>query len=272
MTAATPARPSKPRSTPGFLLRLAVIAWVLRCLVVEPFFIPSGSMLPTMAIGDYLFVAKWPYGYSRFSLIGQFPSFAGRFFAQLPERGDIIVFKPPGHDDETYVKRAIGLPGDTVEMRNGVLILNGRAVPKIAIGEARLRISPNSPCHMAGGLLPRIAPGADGAQSCRYTAFQETLPGGRGYTVLDHYDSPIADHFGPVTVPAGTLFMMGDNRDDSEDSRFPVAVSGIGFVPLDRLVGRASMIFWSTDGSVDYARPSTWFSALRGSRMGQAYR
>ena len=181
------------------------------------------------------------------------------------------MFKPPGHDDQSYVKRAIGLPGDIVEMRNGVLVLNGRAVPKVAIGEVAVRISPNSPCHAPGGLLPKISRGADEAAACRYPAFRETLPGGRSFVVLDQYDAPRADHFGPVTVPAGTVFMMGDNRDDSEDSRFPVAVGGVGFVPLDRLVGRASMIFWSTDGSVDYARPWTWFSALRGARLGHGY-
>ena len=265
------AKPRKRGSSLGFFVRLAVIAWILRCLIIEPFYIPSGSMLPTMAIGDYLFVAKWPYGYSRYSLLGQFPPFAGRVFGALPKRGDVVVFKPPGNESASYVKRAIGLPGDTIEMRNGALILNGRAVPKVAIGDVAIPVSPNSPCRTVGGIAPRFATAKDGGKSCLYPGYRETLPGGASYTILDQFDSPLADHFGPLTVAAGMVFMMGDNRDDSEDSRFAVAEGGVGLVPVDHLVGRASVAFWSTDGSASYPMPWTWFSALRGSRLGQTY-
>ena len=267
-----PAEPAKKKSsTLGFFARLAVIAWVLRCLIVEPFYIPSGSMLPTMAIGDYLFVAKWPYGYSKYSFLWGFPPIEGRVLSNLPKRGDVVVFKPPGAEDQSYVKRAIGLPGDTIEVRGGVLILNGTAVPKVKVGDAAIHVTPNSPCRTVGGLLPRVANAPGGGDSCLYTSYRETLPGGRSYITIDQFDSPLADHFGPVKVPAGTVFMMGDNRDDSEDSRFSVAEGGVGFVPVDHLVGRATFAFWSTDGSSSYAKPWTWFTALRASRLGTAY-
>ena len=263
--------PKKKSSTLSFFARLAVIAWVLRCLIVEPFYIPSGSMLPTMAIGDYLFVAKWPYGYSKYSFLWNFPPIEGRVLSNLPERGDVVVFKPPGQEDQSYVKRAIGLPGDTIEVRDGVLILNGTAVPKVRLGDAPVKVTPNSPCRTVGGLLPRLVAAPGGGENCLYPAYRETLQGGASYITIDQFDSPLADHFGPVKVPAGTVFMMGDNRDDSEDSRFSVAEGGVGFVPVDHLVGRATVAFWSTDGSASYAKPWTWFTALRASRLGTAY-
>ncbi|MCA1654570.1 MAG: signal peptidase I [Sphingomicrobium sp.] len=258
-------------STLGFFVRLALLAWVLRCLIIEPFFIPSGSMLPTMAIGDYLFVAKWPYGYSRYSFLWQFPPIRGRLFGRVPTRGDVIVFKPPTSESGSWVKRVIGVPSDRVEVRDGVLILNGKPVPKVSIGDYATPITPNSPCRMVGGLAPRLGAAAGGGQACLYPAFHETLPNGRSYTTLDQIDSPLADHFGPVTVPAGTVFVMGDNRDDSEDSRFSPAEGGVGFLPVDRIVGRASIAFWSTDGSASYVKPWTWFTAMRASRLGTTY-
>ena len=270
-TAPSTATPAKPRpSTLAFYLRLALFAWVLRCLIFEPFYIPSGSMLPGMAIGDYLFVAKWPYGYSRYSFLWGVPSFDGRLLSHLPDRGDVVVFKPPGDESASYVKRAIGLPGDTVEVRDGVLILNGRPAPKVRLGDDAIPVTPNSPCRTVGGTLPRLAPAPGGGQACLYPAFRETLPNGRSFTILDQFDSP-ADHFGPVQVPAGTVFMMGDNRDDSEDSRFAVAEGGVGFVPLDHLVGRATFAFWSTDGGASWVKPWTWVTALRASRLGHTY-
>ncbi len=273
--ASIPSRPAVAKqargSMLGFFFRLALLAWALRSFVVEPFFIPSGSMLPTMAIGDFLFVAKWPYGYSRYSFPWEVPPIGGRLLARLPSRGDVVVFKPPGRENTSYVKRAIGLPGDTIEVRDGVVILNGTAVPKVRLTDARITVTPNSPCRTVGGLLPRIATTPNRAQSCLYPAYRETLPGGRSYVVLDQLDAPLADHFGPVRVPAGALFMMGDNRDDSEDSRFSVAEGGIGFVPIDHLVGRATIAFWSTDGSASLTRPWTWFPALRSARLGLTY-
>jgi signal peptidase I len=259
---------AKKGATWRFLLLLALFAWAFRSFVAAPFSIPSGSMLPTLYIGDYLAVAKWPYGYSRFSFPFNFPSFEGRFLSNLPSRGDVAVFRPPGGDME-FVKRVIGLPGDTVEVRGGMLILNGRNLPREALRPFAMPISPNSPCKVVPPAEPMIS-SAQGGPRCLFPAYRETLPGGPSYTVLDQVESR-ADDFTPVTVPEGHVFMMGDNRDDSLDSRFSTAEGGIGFVPVENLVGRALFTFWSTDGSSSYIKPWTWFTALRGERIGNGY-
>jgi signal peptidase I len=267
------ARSSKSRrSERGGLLRLvlvvALIAWLIRSLVFAPFSIPSGSMLPTLYIGDYLIVAKWPYGYSRYSFPFQFPPFGGRILSRLPERGDVVVFRPVGGADD-FVKRVIGLPGDTVEVRNGSLILNGRPVPRGDMEPLEIPVSANTPCRVVAGATPMIR-GTGEKRTCVYPTYRETLPGGASYKVIDQVDSALADNFPATTVPAGKLFLMGDNRDDSLDSRFTPAEGGIGFVPIENLVGRASIAFWSTDGSASYIKPWTWFSALRSERIGHS--
>ena len=258
------AKPAE-KSTLGGLIRglvmLAIFAWALRSMFVAPFNIPSASMLPTMAIGDYLFVSKWPYGFSRFSFPGQIPSFSGRLFDHLPERGDVVVFKRPDAQGADWVKRVIGLPGDSVAMRGGVLTLNGQPVRKQSAGTLALTVTPNSPCRPNPSATP-----------CPYSAFRETLPGGRSYLTFDQIAGGPGDDAGPVTVPAGRLFLMGDNRDDSLDSRFTLEQGGVGLVPTDRLVGRAAVAFWSTDGSASYWKPWTWFTALRTDRIGTSYR
>jgi signal peptidase I len=264
----TSGRPIGPRIR--FLLLLALGAWLLRSLVVAPFSIPSGSMLPTMAIGDYLFVAKMPYGYSRYSFPFQFPSFEGRILGSLPKRGDVVIFKKPGKNID-WVKRVIGLPGDTVAVDDGRLVINGRVVPRSGEGMIGMPVSPNSPCRVAPTATPDLAQG-DGEAVCRYPIFRERLPDGRSWLVLDQVDDPHGDHFGPVRVPAGHVFLVGDNRDDSLDSRYAPAQGGLGLVPVDHLVGKATFAFWSTDGSASYWLPWTWFSALRTERIGEDYR
>ena len=254
-----------------FLLTFALLAWILRSLVVAPFSIPSGSMLPNMLIGDYLLVAKWPYGYSRFSFPFGVPAFEGRILGQLPERGDIVVFKTPADERVDYVKRVVGLPGDTIAVRGGMLILNGKSAPRERTGEFAVPISPNSPCRVVGNAAPMIVHGSEGGPACRYPAYRETLPGRTPHIILDQVENARADDFGPITVPDGHVFLMGDNRDDSLDSRFAVSDGGIGFVPVENVVGRVLINFWSTDGSATYWQPWTWFSALRPDRIGHRF-
>ena len=253
-----------------FFLLLALGVWVLRSLIVAPFSISSGSMLPTMAIGDYLFVAKWPYGFSRFSFPMQVPSFDGRVLGRLPRRGDVVVFKKPGEEVD-WVKRVIGLPGDTIQVDDGRLVINGRPVSRTGTGMAAIPVSANSPCRVVAGATPNMIQ-SDGEAVCRYPAYRERLPNGRNWQIIDQVDDARSDHFGPVRVPAGHLFLMGDNRDDSMDSRYSLAEGGLGMVPVDHLVGKATFAFWSTDGGASYWQPWTWFSALRTERIGEDYR
>ena len=260
---------AKGRGLLRFLVILAILAWALRSFVVAPFNIPTGSMLPTLYIGDYLLVAKWPYGYSRYSFPFTFPSFNGRVFSRVPKRGDVVVFRPPGADTE-FVKRVIGLPGDTIAVLNGMLILNGRPLPRREMRPFAMPVSPNSPCKVVPPATPFVT-NVRGQIYCLYPAYRETLPGGPSYTVLDQVENPRADDFPAIKVPPGHVFMMGDNRDDSLDSRFSPAEGGIGLVPIENLVGRGLVTFWSTDGSASYVKPWTWFTALRGGRIGNGY-
>ena len=231
-------------------------------------------MLPRLMIGDYFVAAKWPYGYTRYSLPLNAPLIPGRILGDLPERGDVVVFKHP-IDKADYIKRVIGLPGDTVEVRDGVLVLNGEPVTKEPMADFVQRVDPHlleaarlagrtSPCAW-GGVEERLP---DGARQCRYMRFRETLPTGASYEVLDFGPTP-QDNWGPRIVPEGNVFLMGDNRDNSQDSRFPArAGRGVGWVPLDHLVGRASTMVWSTDGSAEWFMPWTWFTAARWDRLG----
>jgi len=257
------------RESVKFLLILFVSTLLLRTFIVAPFSIPSGSMLPRMMIGDYLIVAKWPYGYSRFSMPMGMGGFDGRIMEGKAERGDIAVFRYPGGDSE-YVKRVIGLPGDSVQVKDGQLILNGEPVPRSRIADYLMPVTPNSPCRYLDPARERKVAGPDGTTSCAYPRFRETLPGGRSYEVLDQMEGA-ADNTPVFLVPEGHYFVMGDNRDDSQDSRFPVETRGVGFLPADHLVGRALITFFSTDGSAEWVKPWTWFSAARWDRIGKTY-
>jgi signal peptidase I len=254
-----------------FLITLALVAFVLRSFLVAPFSIPSESMLPRLLVGDYLFVAKSPYGFSRHSLPWSIPLISGRIFAHQPQRGDVVVFKNPADNRTDYIKRVIGLPGDLIQMRGGELILNGIVVPKIRIDDFLDPISPNSPCRPFRGGLITAERLPDNSLVCRYPRYRETLPKGRSYEVLDIGLTP-ADDTPVFVVPEGQYFLMGDNRDRSADSRFPAAVGGgIGLVPEENLVGRAFVNFFSTDGSAEWLKPWTWPGAARWSRIGEGF-
>lgn len=265
--AAAPTRSARAewRETLWFLVRLAILFTLLRSFIFSPFVIPSESMLPRLYIGDYLVVSKFSYGFSRHSLPFSAPLIPGRILARLPDRGDVAVFKAPPLDREDYIKRVIGLPGDTIQLRHGQIILNGVAVRQEPVEDFVIPASPNYGC---------AAPFAErsfGKAYCRYRQYRETLPNGKSYNVLDR-GMTAADDTELFTVPAGHVFMMGDNRDDSLDSRFPqIPGQGIGFVPVENLVGRAQFTFFSTDGSASWLLPWTWFTAARGDRIGKGF-
>ena len=252
-----------------YALVVALLAWAFRSFLFTPFSIPSGSMLPTLYIGDYLAVAKWPYGYNRYSFPFRFPPIQGRIFGSLPDRGDVVVFAPPGNERADFIKRVIGLPGDRIEVQDGRVILNGKPLPRTRTAPAAVTVSENSPCRRITSLGVALSAGENGR--CLYPTYRETLPNGVSYSIFDQVNDGSADNFPAVTVPEGHVFLMGDNRDDSQDSRFAVERGGIGFVPLRNLVGRATTIFWSTDGSASYWKPWTWFGALRANRIGDGF-
>jgi signal peptidase I len=259
--------------TVRFLATVMLGILILRSFIAAPFVIPSESMLPRLFVGDYLIVAKWPYGYSRWSLPWGLPLFPTVRWS-MPARGDVVVFRspdaPPGdtnpaHDDHDVIKRVVGLPGDTIQVRRGQVILNGQAIPKQRIADFVLPITPN---------FTRCPPGhtevLEGKPVCRYERYRETLPGGRSYVVLDTVPNADGDNTGLYSVPANSVFLMGDNRDNSADSRFPFP-TGMGYIPAERVEGRALVTAFSTDGTASYWKPWTWFSAARPERIGEGF-
>lgn len=247
------------------VLVLAVLGF--HSLVAKPFYIPSESMMPGLLVGDRLVVTKYPYGYSfvtpAFHLL---PFFHGRLFGSLPERGDVVIVTPPGTKTD-YIKRVIGLPGDRVQVSGGMLYLNGQPVERHAAGDRMIPIDANTHCP-AGQYPDAQVRNAAGEAFCRLPIYRETLPNGRSYDTIDAVQGSIGDNFGPITVPADHVFLMGDNRDNSADSRFSLADQGLGGpVPWENIGGRAEFITFSLDGTTSL-NPLTWWSSLRSGRAG----
>lgn len=269
---ALPDAPQKKKSETldflGFLLKLGIIVFVIRSFIAAPFNIPSESMMPRLLVGDYLLVSKWNYGYSKYSLPFSVPLIPGRIMADTPERGDVVVFKAPPSQHQDYIKRVIGLPGDMIQVIDGQVILNGTPVPRERIADIVLPETPTSHCLTATS----GERAADGTISCRYPRYRETLPGGKSYEVLDTAQHTTGDDTQVYVVPKGMLFLMGDNRDHSADSRFPAIENGaIGMVPEANLVGKAWVSVFSTDGNAEWLLPWTWFTAARWSRIGDGF-
>ena len=250
-----------------FWLILAVLAF--HSFIAKPFYIPSESMMPILLKGDRLVVSKYPYGWSWVS-----PSFhimpptEGRLFGRLPERGDIVIVTPPGQKAD-YIKRVIGLPGDTLEMIEGQLYLNGKPIKRDRRPDALVPIDANVPCtpDYFGDQRTMV----NGEAFCRLPIYRETLPDGRYYDTIDMAYNPDVDDFAKITIPEDHVFLMGDNRDRSADSRVALEQQGLGGpVPFENIGGRAEFITFSLDGTSQYLNPISWFSALRGGRAGDS--
>ena len=221
-----------------------IIAVFIRTFFYEPFSIPSASMVPTLLVGDYLFVSKFSYGYSRYSLPFGLPLLSGRVFFREPKRGDVVVFKLPRDPSVDFIKRIIGLPGDKVQVKEGILNINGQPIKR-----------------------DRLAPYfyEEDSRTGTYIQYIETLPNGYRHDIIEIGDDMPLDNTGVFTVPPGTYFMMGDNRDNSSDSRDPG--SGVGFVPAENIVGRAEFIFFSTNGYAHWWEVWKWPFTIRYGRL-----
>ena len=222
-----------------------IFALLIRSFLFEPFNIPSGSMRPTLEIGDYLFVNKFSYGYSRYSFPFGLAPIEDRVWSggKLPERGDVIVFKLPTNTSIDYIKRVVGMPGDTVQVLNGRLYINNQIVPRNALGLREVE---------------------ENGRTVTMMEYMETLPGGIRHSIYEESDKMPLDNTPSYTVPDGHYFMMGDNRDNSQDSR---VTEFVGFVPLENIVGRASLLFFSTNGKAAFYEFWKWPWTIRYKRL-----
>jgi signal peptidase I len=256
-----------------FWLILAVLGF--HSFIAKPFYIPSESMMPGLLVGDRLVVTKYPYGYSfvtpTFHLL---PFMEGRLFGRMPERGDVVIVTPPGTETD-YIKRVIGLPGDRVAVRGGVVYLNGAAIPRQAMGDRDIPVDANTRCDpdQYDGALVRHG---DGRMFCRVPIYRETLPGGRSYDTIDMgVGFSRGDDYPEIRVPRDRVFLMGDNRDNSADSRYPLLSAdgkpeGLGGpVPWENIGGRAEFITFSLDGSASW-NPLSWARSFRSGRAGSS--
>jgi signal peptidase I len=228
------------------VINALLIALVIRTFLFQPFNIPSGSMKATLLVGDYLFVSKYSYGYSHYSIPLSPNIFSGRIFGSDPARGDVVVFRLPKDDTTDYIKRVIGMPGDTVQMKEGLLHINGKPVQRERLSD----FVGEDPC------------GSDA--TARVKRWKETLPNNVSYETLDCVDNGFYDNTIEYKVPAGHFFMMGDNRDNSTDSRVQ---SAVGYVPSENLIGRAQMIFFSIAEGEQAWQIWRWPTAVRWSRI-----
>jgi signal peptidase I len=254
------------------LLWVLLAVLLFHSFVAKPFYIPSESMMPALLKGDRLVVTKYPYGWSWVSpSFHIFPHWDGRLLGKMPERGDIVIVTPPGQSDD-YIKRVIGLPGDTIEVRDGRLVINGTPITSERRPPAMVPVDANVPCgiEFSGFQVQQ----ADGKLYCRLPIVRESLPNGVTYDTIDLGEGA-GDNYGPITVPADHLFLMGDNRDRSADSRFSLGPpeNGLGGpVPWENIGGRAEFITFSLDGSAQWLDPISWFESLRSGRAGTSLR